>query len=45
MCKESKETLRKLRKVVPYSTTPIYPWSPKKSFKPETLGDIMYLDK
>jgi len=25
MCKESKETLGKLRNVLPYSTTPIYP--------------------
>ena len=33
MCKESKETLGKLRKVVTYSTTPIYPWSPKIKFQ------------
>ena len=33
MCKESKETLGKLRKIVPYSTTPIYPWSPKIKFQ------------
>ena len=32
MCKESKETLGKLRKVLPYSTTPIYPCTLEAEF-------------